>query len=99
MAHSHRLMRDLEKWTRARDVSEWRYEFQCSNMTESFNKLLLGISGMPLSAIVQFTFYKLVAWFNDRHTISCVVHVQLCTALLRYLPFPVRELISIPPQY
>ena len=36
-------------------------------MAESFNKLLLGICGMPVNAIVQFTFYKLVAWFNDRH--------------------------------
>ena len=36
-------------------------------MAESFNKLLLGIHGMPMNAIVQFTFYKLVAWFNDRH--------------------------------
>ena len=36
-------------------------------MAESFNKLLLGIHGMPVNAIVQFTFYKLVAWFNDRH--------------------------------
>ena len=61
------LMRDLEKWTRAHDAGGWRYEFQCSNMAESFNKLLLGICGMPVNAIVQFTFYKLVAWFNDRH--------------------------------
>jgi hypothetical protein len=37
-------------------------------MAESFNKLLLGIHGMSVNAIVQFTFYKLVAWFNDRHT-------------------------------
>jgi hypothetical protein len=61
------LMRDVEKWTRAHDAGGWRYEFQCSNMAESFNKLLLGIRGMPVNAIVQFTFYKLVAWFNDRH--------------------------------
>ena len=45
------LMRDLEKWTRAHD-SSGRYEFQCSNMVESFNKLLLGIHGMPVNAIV-----------------------------------------------
>jgi hypothetical protein len=61
------LMRDLDKWTRAHDLGRWRYKFQCSNMAESFNKLLLGIRGMPMNAIVQFTFYKLVAWFNDRH--------------------------------
>ena len=36
-------------------------------MAESFNKLLLGIRGLPVNAIVQFTFYKLVAWFNDIH--------------------------------
>ena len=47
------LMRDLEKWTRAHDVGGWRYEFQCSNMAESFNKLLLGIRGMPVNAIVR----------------------------------------------
>jgi hypothetical protein len=36
-------------------------------MADSFNKLLMGIHGMPINSIVQFTFYKLVAWFNDRH--------------------------------
>jgi hypothetical protein len=61
------LMRDVEKWTKAHDAGGWRYEFQCSNMAESFNKLLLEIRGMPVNAIIQFTFYKLVAWFNDRH--------------------------------
>ena len=36
-------------------------------MAKSLNKLLLGIRGMPVNAIVPFTFYKLVVWFNDRH--------------------------------
>uniref|UniRef100_K4A1T2 SWIM-type domain-containing protein n=1 Tax=Setaria italica TaxID=4555 RepID=K4A1T2_SETIT len=61
------LMRDLDKWTRSHDTGGWRYEFQCSNMVESFNKLLLGTRGMPMNAIVEFTFYRLVAWFNERH--------------------------------
>uniref|UniRef100_K4A1N4 SWIM-type domain-containing protein n=1 Tax=Setaria italica TaxID=4555 RepID=K4A1N4_SETIT len=61
------LMRDLDKWTRSHNAGGWRYEFQCSNMAESFNKLLLGICGMPVNAIVEFTFYRLVAWFNERH--------------------------------
>jgi hypothetical protein len=34
------LMLELEKWTRAHDLGGWRYEFQCSNLAESFNKLL-----------------------------------------------------------
>jgi hypothetical protein len=45
-------MRDVEKWTRAHNTGGWRYEFQCSNMAESFNKLMLGIHGMPENAIV-----------------------------------------------
>jgi hypothetical protein len=61
------LMPELEKWTRAHNLGGWRYEFQCSNMVESFNKLLLGICGMSATTIVSFTFYKFVAWFNDRH--------------------------------
>jgi hypothetical protein len=53
------LMKDVHKWTRAHDKGGWRYEFQCSNMAESFNKLLLGIRAMLVNAIVIFSFYKL----------------------------------------
>jgi hypothetical protein len=61
------LLREREKWTRAYDVGGWRYEFQTSNMAESFNSVLKGIRAMPVNAIVSFTFYRLVAWFNERH--------------------------------
>ena len=53
---------------RAYDDGGWRYEFQTSNMAESFNSVLKGIRAMPVNAIVSFTFYRLVAWFNERHT-------------------------------
>jgi len=36
-------------------------------MAESFNSVLKGIRAMPINAIVSFTFYRLVAWFNERH--------------------------------
>ena len=36
-------------------------------MAESFNSVLKGIRAMPVNAIVSFTFYRLVAWFNERH--------------------------------
>jgi transposase-like protein len=61
------LLREPQKWTRAYDEGGWRFEFQTSNMAESFNSVLKGICGMPVNAIVTFTFYRLVAWFNDRH--------------------------------
>jgi hypothetical protein len=60
-------MREPEKWKRACDDGRWRYEFQTSNMAESFNSVLKGIRVMPVNAIVPFTFYRLVAWFNERH--------------------------------
>ena len=52
---------------RAYDDGGWRYEFQTSNMVESFNSVLKGIRAMHVNAIVSFIFYRLVAWFNDRH--------------------------------
>jgi hypothetical protein len=61
------LLREPQKWTRAYDKGGWRFEFQTSNMAESFNNVLKGIRGMPVNVIVTFTFYRLVAWFNDRH--------------------------------
>lgn len=61
------LMPDVEKWTRAHDKDGRRYEFQTSNMVEALNGLLKGIRGLPVTAIVAFTFYKCAAWFKDRH--------------------------------
>uniref|UniRef100_K3YZ76 SWIM-type domain-containing protein n=1 Tax=Setaria italica TaxID=4555 RepID=K3YZ76_SETIT len=82
------LMRDLDKWTRAHDVGGWRYKFQCSNMAKSFNKLLLGIHGMPVNTIIQFTFYKLIAWFNDRH----IYALRLQSAGEKWPPRPKKHL-------
>ena len=67
------LMREPKKWTIAYDDGGWRYEFQTSNMAESFNSVLKGIRAMPVNAIVAFTFYMLVAWFNDRHAQAIVL--------------------------
>ncbi|RLN23409.1 hypothetical protein C2845_PM07G02240 [Panicum miliaceum] len=36
-------------------------------MAESFNSVLKGIRGMPVNAIVMFSFSKMVAWFNKRY--------------------------------
>jgi hypothetical protein len=55
------LMREPEKWTRAYDDGGWRYEFQTSDMVESFNSILKGIRAMPVNVIVSFTFYRLIA--------------------------------------
>jgi len=67
-------LRHREKWTRAYDEAGWRYSFQTSNMAESFNSVLKGIRGMPVNAIVEFTFTKLVAMFSSKH--EAVVKLQ-----------------------
>jgi hypothetical protein len=36
-------------------------------MAESFNSVLKGIRVMPVNDIITFTFYRLVAWFNERY--------------------------------
>jgi hypothetical protein len=59
------LPREPQKWTRAYDEGGWTFEFQTRNMAEPFNSVLKGIRGMLVNVIVTFTFYKLMAWFND----------------------------------
>ena len=54
------LLREPEKWCRAHDDGGRRWEFQTSNMAESFNGVLKGIRGMPVTGIVAFTFSRLV---------------------------------------
>jgi hypothetical protein len=61
-------MREPEKWSRAYDDGGHRYEFQTNNLAKSFNSVLKGIWAMHINAIVSFTFYRLVAWFNDRYS-------------------------------
>jgi hypothetical protein len=58
------LLREPQKWSRAYDEGGWRFEFQTSNMAESFNSVLKGIHGIPVNAIVTFTFYRLVTWLH-----------------------------------
>jgi hypothetical protein len=49
------LMREREKWSWAYDAGGWRYEFQTSNMADSFNNVLKGIRAMPINVIVSFS--------------------------------------------
>jgi hypothetical protein len=57
-------------------------------MAESFNSMLKGIRGMPVNSIVTFTFYRLVAWFNERHTHAKAMQ----TRGQRWAPKPIAHL-------
>jgi hypothetical protein len=84
------VIREPEKWSRAYDDGGRRYEFQTSNMAESFNGVLKGIRAIPVNVIVSFIFYRLVAWFNDRFSQAMALRsrtsygpLNLCVTLLR----------------
>ena len=51
------------KWARAYDEDGRRYGQMTSNMAECFNRVLKGVRALPVTAIVQYTFDKLRAYF------------------------------------
>ena len=51
------------KWARAFDEDGRRYGQMTSNMAECFNRVLKGARGLPVTAIVQYTFDKMNEYF------------------------------------
>uniref|UniRef100_A0A2N9IWN4 Zinc finger PMZ-type domain-containing protein n=1 Tax=Fagus sylvatica TaxID=28930 RepID=A0A2N9IWN4_FAGSY len=56
---------DVEKWTLAKDGGR-RYGAMTTNLSECFNGVLKGASNLPITAMVEFIYFKLVHYFNDR---------------------------------
>jgi hypothetical protein len=52
-------MVNKHKWANAFDEGGWRYGVNNTNLSEVLNKVLKGIRAMPVSAIVEYTFYKI----------------------------------------
>ena len=57
----------LEKWTLSHDGGH-RYEAMTTNMSKCFNGVLKGARGLPISALVDYIWCKLVTYFNNRRT-------------------------------
>nr|KAJ0223739.1 hypothetical protein LSAT_V11C200088090 [Lactuca sativa] len=55
----------LDRWTLAHD-GVGRYGFLTSNLLEIFNSVLKGARFLPITANVEFTFYRLVHYFEVR---------------------------------
>ena len=45
----------------------YHYGAMTTNVSECFNGVLKGARGLPIVAMVEFTWSKLVAYFHDRH--------------------------------
>jgi hypothetical protein len=54
------------KWANAFDEGGWRYGVNNTNLSEVLNKVLKGIHAMPVSAIVEYIFYKINSYFVHR---------------------------------
>lgn len=58
-------MENKHKWANAFDNGS-RYSVQNTNIFEVLNKVLKGVRAMPVSATVEFTFYKVNSYFVHR---------------------------------
>ena len=65
--YSYLMKEGLEKWTLSHD-GRHRYGAMTTNMSECFNRILKGARGLPISALVDYIWCKLVTYFNDRCT-------------------------------
>ena len=66
MPYTYLMNEDLDKWTQLHDGG-YRYGAMTTNVSECFNGVLKGARGLPIVAMVEFTWSKLVAYFYDRH--------------------------------
>ena len=60
----------MEKWTLAHDGGN-RYGAMTTNLSESFNGILKSARNLPITALVELTYYRCVAYFANRYTKAC----------------------------
>ncbi|KAJ9672503.1 hypothetical protein PVL29_025922 [Vitis rotundifolia] len=56
---------DTQKWTQAYDLG-YRYGWMTTNIAECINRVLKGARMLPITALVQLTFYRCVSYFETR---------------------------------
>ena len=66
MPYTYLISEDLDKWTQSHDGGRC-YGAMTTNISECFHGVLKGARGLPIAAMVEFTWFKLVAYFHDRH--------------------------------
>ena len=56
----------MDMWTQSHDGGR-HFGAMTTNISECFNGVLKGARGLPIAALVQFTWSKLVEYFHDRY--------------------------------
>ena len=64
---AHQYLKDVpkEKWALSFDKG-YRYGAMTINVSECFNGVLKGARSLPIMAMVKYTWFKLIAYFDDR---------------------------------
>ena len=60
----------VEKWTLAHNGGH-HYGAMTINLSESFNGILKSARNLPITALVELTYYRCVAYFTDWYTKAC----------------------------
>ena len=56
---------DAQKWAQAYDQG-YRYGWMTTNIVECLNEMLKGAQMLPITTLVQLTFYRCVSYFDTR---------------------------------
>ena len=56
---------EVEKWALAKNDGR-RYGAMTTNLSECFNGVLKGACNLPITTMVEFVYFKLVHYFNNR---------------------------------
>ena len=59
-------MEQNAKWALVYDEGGFRYGIMTTNSSESFNHVFTGVRSLPMSRIIEFSFYKCNEYFVKR---------------------------------
>ena len=60
------MSESVDMWTQSHDGGR-RFGTMTTNISECFNDILKGAWGLPITALIEFTWSKLVEYFHDQH--------------------------------
>ena len=66
MPYTYLMNEDLDTWTQSHNGGRC-YGAMTTNMSQCFNGVLKGSHDLPIAVMVEFTWCKLVAYFNDQY--------------------------------
>ena len=66
MPYTYLMSEDLDKWTQSYDGGR-RYGAMTTNISQCFNGVLKGARGLPIAAMIEFTWFKFDFFYHIRN--------------------------------